>query len=90
MEKERHSTVCEHCGASLASRQGSCPQCGHGSSVERETPRVAAKVISLSERRRVLRRPRPRQRPLVRGVLWWLVGILAAALILPYLLPLHP
>lgn len=88
MEKERHSTICEHCGASLASRQGFCPQCGRDSA-EREAPRVAAKVISLAERRRVLRRPRPRRRPVVRGVLWWLIAILAAALILPYLLPLH-
>ncbi|MCL5066664.1 MAG: zinc-ribbon domain-containing protein [Firmicutes bacterium] len=86
MGKEWTSLICRHCGASLTSDETSCPQCGFDAQPLRIPP--SAKIISLQQRRRVARRALHVPKGM-RSTLWWLLFIIVAALVIPYLMPLH-
>ncbi len=84
--------ICEHCGSRMVEGGQVCAVCGMSSAAAPPRPRDAGKVIALGAKRRekarALRPPRSvrrRRSP----VLWWIVAIVAIALLLPYLLPLR-
>ena len=78
--------ICRHCGASLTSNETRCRQCGFDPhAVESRQP---AKVISLNQRRRTVRKaahPRRAMNP----TLWWLLIVVALSLLIPYILPIR-
>lgn len=83
--------ICEHCGSKVVDGEHVCAVCGTSLSPVNSRPREPAKVIPFRPRRRTADRmpePKmPRHRPPPRA-LWWIVLIIAIALVVPYIWPL--
>ncbi len=81
--------TCEHCGSIISPGGDSCPQCGF-EVPKPAPPKKTAKVVPFRPRKKS-RRPAPaKRRPAGGTFLWWFIAIIAAAVILPYLVPMHP
>lgn len=81
--------ICEHCGSKVVDGGQVCTVCGMSPGPEQPRPRQLAKVVPLRTKKRVAERsPQPKPRRRMSPAVWWIVIIVAIALIAPYVLPL--
>ncbi|MCY0908342.1 MAG: hypothetical protein OWR62_08140 [Sulfobacillus thermotolerans] len=81
--------TCEHCGSNISPDGTSCPQCGF-EIPKPSASKKSAKVVPFRPRKKA-RRPVPsKKRPPTPTFFWWFIAILAAAIVLPYIVPMHP
>ncbi len=79
--------TCDNCGGIMNHDALTCPQCGF----ESPAPiKKSAKVVPFRPRKKN-RRPLPPKGRIAGGkTFWWFIAILAAALVLPYIIRMHP
>jgi uncharacterized membrane protein YvbJ len=81
--------TCDNCGSLVTHDESACPQCRY----EAPTPTPAkktAKVVPFRPRKKN-RHPLPPKGRIAGGkTFWWFIAILAGALILPYVVRMHP
>lgn len=83
--------ICENCGSKVVDGGHVCAACGMALGSVSSRPREPAKVIPFRPKRRPAdKTPEPKMpghRPPPRAM-WWIILIIAVALIIPYVLPL--
>ncbi|MDA8205016.1 MAG: hypothetical protein M0Z36_03035 [Thermaerobacter sp.] len=80
--------ICEHCGSKVVDGGHICTVCGMSLGPEQPRPRQMAKVIPFRAKKRIAERPSAKIRRRSSPAVWWIVLIVAIALVAPYLLPL--
>lgn len=76
-------TICEHCGAQVADGGETCAACG----MSQQLPQVRfqAKVIPFRPKKSPA--PKVRKRRRATATLWWIIAIVVACVVIPYLTP---
>lgn len=82
--------ICERCGSKVVDGGAVCAVCGMATTPRQPRPRPPAKVVPFRPRKHVPEKivPSVARRRRLSPALWWIIAIVVAALLAPYIAPL--